>query len=146
MNASVRATRGAALCALLILAASGCGSSGGKSPPADAATQTDARVDVAPEAAPLAHCCVLAQPADGSACGAIYATQPLTSEPCWGSNAAGSFGRWACGGAADGGVTCSDDGRSCAVGATCLLVDVGCAGTVQTCTAQPGGPLDGGRG
>jgi hypothetical protein len=141
---------GAAVWAMsLMIAAAGCGSSGGKSPSKDAASQADAP---ALDAGPKAHCCAL--PTDGGAnlssqCslaahgeGMADAAATGLIEPCWNSGPAGTYGRWTCGSNLDAGLACADNGLSCAVGATCFLEDLGCPGVVQPCELQPGVSVD----
>jgi hypothetical protein len=75
---------------------------------------------------PTAHCCVA--PAADASC-----TVNAVIEPCWSTNAAGNYGLWTCSSG-----PCSENGRSCAVGDTCTLPDIGCTGVVKEC-AYPWG-------
>jgi hypothetical protein len=144
--------RSATLLVLLVLLSSSCTQSNAF-PISVKLIQGDAGSDLVDAAlevnwgTPNARCCVL--PADGGVnlsdectvaahgAGAEDAAGLGLSEPCLGSADTGSYyGRWTCG--SDAGVSCQDNGLSCAVGAACQLQDVGngsggCWGVVEPC-------------
>jgi hypothetical protein len=101
---------------------------------------TDATVDSTPEAPPIAHCCRRPPPMDPNSlekCD-VLARYGGVTEPCTPNNV-GGYGDWSCG-ALDGGADpvlsmCSDNGRSCEIGADCEFGpgDWGCHGTVVPC-------------
>jgi hypothetical protein len=92
---------------------------------------TDAAVDLTPEARPIAHCCRTPPPADPDSLDKcdILGGDSGVSEPCTPNNL-GGYGDWSC-----GGNMCSDNGRSCELGAPCELSpgSWGCHGTVVPC-------------
>ncbi len=107
----------------IVFALSACSQNSATPPSAtDAAASETGASDAGNVAAP-AHCCA-ALAADAG----CPVSNPVV-EPCWSTNPAGGFGRWTC---STG--SCSDNGRSCAVGDTCSLPDIGCPGIVQQCS------------